>query len=245
MNVNKFNAPQPTDPTGKPDKDSGKPPSYLYRLVAPETLPNTILCIIGIAGVVAAFYTLRAMKEQAELMNGQLKEMEKSREIDAKVLVLQYRPKIIVRDARASDFNVAELGKPAKANVRFTVINVGGTPAHVADGTVALWSVEPLNTIAPIELKCGDEDSIGEFTLQPGESTAFDRPLNTGVTNDIQWANYHQAIQTEPPKYIYLVAVIRYIDDLGIPRQTGISRKYDPKTRTFIPEAKTDQEYAD
>jgi len=54
VNVDKFNVAKQ-----KADEGSEKPPSYLRRLVAPETLPNTILCLIGIAGVFAAFYTLR------------------------------------------------------------------------------------------------------------------------------------------------------------------------------------------
>jgi hypothetical protein len=176
----------------------------------------------------------RAMGGQSKLMAGQLREMEKSREIDTKTLILQYRPKIIVRDATASDFNVAELGKPAQGKVRFIMVNTGGSAAHIDGGWVAVWSAESPSS-SPIEIKQGKEERIGAFTLQPGEETPLERVLNTGVTNSIQWANFHQAIKTEPSRYIYLVGVINYRDDLGILRRTGINRTYDPKTKTFVP----------
>jgi len=90
VNVDKFNVPQQPDAAGKAEKDNEKPPTYLYRLVAPETLPNTILCLIGIAGVFAAFYTLRAMKEQAGLMKRQADEMEKQRSaMDGQLGIMQ------------------------------------------------------------------------------------------------------------------------------------------------------------
>jgi hypothetical protein len=187
----------------------------------------------------------KAMGAQAGLMTGQLSEMQKSRELETKVLVLQYRPKIIVRDAKASDFNVAELGQPSKANVKFTFINTGGTPAHITYGTAAMWSVEASKSPAPIEFERGDDSLIDPVTLQPGESIEVGTTLDAGVTNDIQWANYHQSLPTEPAKYIYLLGVIRYVDDLGITRRTGFGRKYDPKTRTFLPEDNADKEYVD
>ena len=41
--------------------------------------------------------TLSAIERQANLMAGQLTEMEKSRDVQTKTLILQYRPKVIVR----------------------------------------------------------------------------------------------------------------------------------------------------
>jgi hypothetical protein len=160
-------------------------------------------------------------------------------------VILQYRPKLIVRGAKASNFNVADLGEPARANVTFTVINTGGTQARITGGYIAMWSVEATKNPAPIEFQCGKDDPIGEFILQPGEEKVFERILGAGMTNDIQWANYHQALQTDPLRYIYLVGTLFYLDDLDIPRNTGIHRCYDPKTRTFLPEKSSDQEYAD
>ena len=222
------------EPEGQENNHPQKPPSYLSHLLAPENIPNIALVIAAIGGIIVAVYTLRGINKQAGLMDAQLNEMRQSREIETKTLLLQYRPKIIVRDARASDFNVAELGNPAQGKVRLTLVNTGGTPANILGGWIALWSAQASVSV-PLEIKQGEEAQFSAFTLQPGERESLERELDTGTTNDIQWANFHQAIKTDPMRYIYLVGVLVYRDDLGIPRQTGIHRVYDPKTKTFTP----------
>ena len=216
-----------------------------------------LLVIIASLGVSAAIKTLREIKQQVEemeqqrivmggqleTMKGQLGEMKQTREIETKTLLLQYRPKIIIRDARASDFNVAELGQPAKGKVHFTIINSGGSAAHIVEGTVAAWSADVPDGI--VKISYGEDFLIAEFTLEPGQDRSFDRILNAGVTNDLQWANYHAGDRTEPTKAIYLVGTIKYLDDLKIPRRTGFFRVYDPKTGKFVPSKNSDEEYAD
>jgi hypothetical protein len=187
----------------------------------------------------------KAALSNSQATAAQLAEMQKLRDIQTRTLILQYRPRIIVRGAKASNFNVADLGEPARANIKFSVINTGGTPARITGGYFALWSLEATKAPAPIEFQRGGDNPIVGFDLQPGQETVLERTASAGVTNDIQWANYHQALQTEPRRYIYLVGALLYLDDLDIPRQTGINRCYDPKTRTFLPEKNSDQEYAD
>jgi hypothetical protein len=118
----------------------------------------------------------RAMGTQAEHMEGQLTEMQESRKIANKTLVLQYRPKVIARYAKAYDFNVAELGEPAKGKVRFKVVNIGGSPARIIGGNVALWSAEgprsPHSNRA--EIYKGTDAPMQEFTLQPGEERVWE-----------------------------------------------------------------------
>jgi hypothetical protein len=221
---------------------------------------NFLLVIVGILQVVLLLGTLRAIKhqadlmeqqakamgEQAKVMEGQLREMEKSREIETKTLILQYRPRITVRDAKASDFNVSEFGKPMQGKVEFKVVNTGGSVAHVTGGFVSLWSCEaPELPTSPIEIKSGEEALISEFTLQPGEDTILKQSLPTGATYNVEWANYHAGIRVQPLKQIDLVGMVCYVDDLGIPRRTGISRTYEPKTKTFTPKRDSEGEYTD
>jgi hypothetical protein len=67
VTVNTPNVPEQTETTGNHDKSSEKPQSYFQRLIAPETLPNSLLCLIGFAGVVAAFYTLGVIRKQTKI----------------------------------------------------------------------------------------------------------------------------------------------------------------------------------
>jgi len=72
VNINKLNVTEQTNPPDKSDKNANKSPSYFRRLIAPENLPNLILCFAGTAGVIAAIYTLRAINRQADLMENSL-----------------------------------------------------------------------------------------------------------------------------------------------------------------------------
>jgi hypothetical protein len=66
VNINKLNIAEQTNPFRKANQNANKPPTYFRRLVAPENLPNFILCFVGAAGVVAAICTLRIVREQTD-----------------------------------------------------------------------------------------------------------------------------------------------------------------------------------
>jgi len=61
---------------------TGKPPSYFHELLVPANLPNLLLVGVGIAGIMAAFLSLRTvnrqvaeMRRQVDLTFGQLRAM--------------------------------------------------------------------------------------------------------------------------------------------------------------------------
>jgi hypothetical protein len=64
VNVEKLNPPKEANPSGQSNENGNKPQCYLSRLIAPETLPNVVLSIIGIAGVFVAISTLRIIRKQ-------------------------------------------------------------------------------------------------------------------------------------------------------------------------------------
>jgi hypothetical protein len=224
-----------------------------------------VLTIVGIVGTCAAIKTLKAINKQAHYMlvharhfdklakaalansratTDQLTEMQKSREIQTKTLILQYRPKIIIRRAKAVQFNF-ELGEMGECKLRFTLVNTGGSRAHItAGGNVKLMSCIARD-VGNIEFKDGDVFMFNQFTLQPGEEVVFEETLSTGAINDVQWENFRQGIKTDPLRYLFLMGTIYYTDDLNIPRSTGISRTYDPKTKAFAPRKDEEEEYAD
>jgi len=71
VNVAKLTVQQQAETKGKPADDGKESKSYLSRLVAPENLPNLILCAVGIAGVVAAVCTLKFIARQTHYMKKQ------------------------------------------------------------------------------------------------------------------------------------------------------------------------------
>lgn len=213
---------------------------------------SVALAVIGIAGVGIGICTLLLLrrqtteiKRQADQMEAQLEEMQKVSEIENKTLILQYRPKIIVRFASASEFNLADLGKPATAKVQLTIANTGGSPAHISVGQVALWWTEVSSSHSNrVVIHEGTGSPIGESTLQPGEQYRWAATLNMDAINDLQWVNYHEGLTTEDYRTLRLVGALYYTDGLNIPRSTGIHRNYDPKMKNFKP-SDAEGEYSD
>lgn len=249
-----------------------KPPSYLSRLFSPENLPNVALVFVGIGGIVIAICTLfrintqaiemrrqrieikaqrlimhrqlKSMQEQSGHMQGQLSEMQESRKIENRTLILQYRPKIIVRNAKALQFSF-DLGKPWECELSFMIVNIGGSPAKITTGT----NICMMSCVAPdtgsIDFKTGDTTLIDPLTLQPGEEVVVQESLPSGVLFDLEWENFRQGLQGKNLRYLFLMGRIFYTDDLNIPRSTGISRTYNPKTKAFTPRKDEEDEYAD
>jgi hypothetical protein len=184
----------------------------------------------------------KAMGIQAAHMEGQLTEMQESRKIQNKTLILQYRPKIVVRYARALEFNF-RFGDMGEGRIKLRIVNTGGSSATITGGFFALWSSIG-NEIGKIELLKGEDMVLGEFTLEPGQSDTIECLLLTGTENDVQWANFHAGLRSDPLLFMRLVGEIRYVDELGIPRATGVNRTYEPKTKWFSPSGE-EGEYTD
>jgi hypothetical protein len=187
-----------------------------------------------------------AADKNADAAKALAEETSKSAEMQAQAIFLQYRPRIIVRFAKAYDFNVAELGKPATGKISLNIVNIGGTPARVVGGSMAIWTAEGPRTqhSTKVEIHQGKDAAVEEFTLEPGEQKKWESTLDAAVTNSIRWANYHEGLATEPTMAVFLIGTIRYRDELNIPRQTGINRKYDAKTGWFTPQ-ESEGEYTD
>jgi hypothetical protein len=239
-------APQPSiRPSTNPEQNSSdgkaQKPTWCEQVAAP-VVANWPLLAVAIWGILVARRTLNAIETQGNLMDKQLKEMEKAREIETKTLILQYRPKIVVRDAKALEFNF-KLGEPGEGKIQFTVVNKGGSTAYITGGTIWLCSSIGHN-VGNIETKVGQDGLIDTFALQPGEDIRISSSLPTGTENDLKWANFHAGLKAEPLLFLTILGVVHYKDDLGIPRRTGINRSYDPKTKTFTP-SNSEGEYTD
>jgi hypothetical protein len=209
-----------------------------------------LVIIAGLTGIAVA-YQAREMKRateatgvQATHMAGQLTEMQESRKIENKTLILQYRPKIIVRNVKALQFSF-ELGEPGECEIRFILVNTGGSPAYISQGSYVKLMSCIAHDIGNIQFKDGDAFLIQPFTLQPGEQVIIEETLPTGFQNDLQWENFKQGIKTDPLRYLFFGGNIYYSDDLNIPRSTGISRGYHPENKKFTAREGEEEEYTD
>jgi hypothetical protein len=204
---------------------------------------NLLLALTGGLQIWLLWRTFGAIHRQADLMDGQLTEMAEARKIQTKILILQYRPKLVVRDMAISDFDTHELGKPAHARLKFSLVNAGGTPAAIVQGTAQIVCAE-VPKGQKTTYRDGETLILANDTLQPGQYQPFDGVVTTGIVNDIQWANFHEGLQDDTFRMLFLFVRVFYLDDLDIPRRTMFSRSYDPKKRRF--EAKEgDDDYTD
>ena len=214
---------------------------------------NVALAGIGIIGVVIGIGTLLFLrrqtahiKRQADQMEAQLQEMKKVSELENKTLILQYRPKVIVRNATAKAFS-KEIGggvfsEPVRCVVAFQIVNIGGSPAHIVDGDIYLLSALSSGIEEEVEFKESTHVGIGQRTLQPGERETIEFGLDTRIPNDARWVEFYKGASSHS---IFLLGTIWYRDDLEIPRQTGLHRSYDPKTKTFVPRRDSEEDYSD
>jgi len=215
-------------------------------------LSNYLLVFVGGFGILYAARTLRKLREQtaqierqAGLMERQLTEMQTVSELEKTTLILQYRPKIIVRNAIVKSFS-DEIGdlisKPVRCVVTFQIANIGGSPAQIVDGDVYLLSARLTDPKEEIEFKESTHAGISERTLQPGERENIQFGLDTRIPNDARWVEFYKGASSHS---IFLLGTIWYRDNLDIPRGTGIHRKYDPATKRFEAKKDSEEEYSD
>jgi len=222
-------SPSPPATQGSAIKQEGSKPngdrcanhsqSYFARLFSPENLPNIALVVVAIGGIIVAVFTLIAIDRQAKIAD--------------KTLVLQFRPKLIVRGGEVYD--------PDTLRIEFTVVNVGGSPAHIDRGEAEAQIVDS-RQVSILE----HAESIGMFSLQPGEGATRSVSLRENVAAAIGWLNAHpEGVMGAASPLVYFVGLIRYADDIGISRSMGFMRKYDPPRQKFVAVDDPDYEYTD
>lgn len=145
-----------------------------HELWAPANVPNWGLFLIGLAGTTAAVWTLRVIKSQASTMESQAAIMKAQTELTERTLVLQYRPRVVIRIENVLASNFAPLGSPSEGRVMYSVSNTGGSVAHIVDSRV---TVEVLNGEQKIPYYLHNLRWVEVDKLEAGESKMLPRPL--------------------------------------------------------------------
>lgn len=149
--------------------------SYFCRLFSPENLPNVGLFIAGVMGIIIAISTLKSIKKQAELMQGQLIAMQ--------------RPRIEVKHVFLIPKTMDKHGFPIVQNhgwhIGCVIANTGGSKARISESdlTIKRLGVGSFDgLLAPMPHYEG-QHSFGQFMIEPGErqvkSVLLDDPTET------------------------------------------------------------------
>jgi hypothetical protein len=212
----------------KQAQEPDKKPYQWRELYAPANIPNWALAALaGWAGVMA-LRTLRGINKQAALME--------------KTLVLQFRPKIVVRSGDVHISNVANIGEMPTGSLDFTVANTGGSDAEIIAAEVEVTVIQQL----PIILFSASE-VFGRFKLRAGEAVPRSVTLSGQVNEAVRWIDSNMpGTIGRASRNIYFVGIIWYEDDLHIKRSMGFYRRYDADSRRFVPiDKEDDREYGD
>lgn len=140
---------------------------------------NVALAFVGCIGIGIGVCTLIYLRKQAgemrlqrKVMVRSLRAMREQGERESKTIVLQYRPKVVVRSARATGLGI-EPDVPGVCKLEFLLVNLGGSPAHILDGSsVQLWSYTASN-VDNIKFVHGSDVQLEKATLEAGQRTTI------------------------------------------------------------------------
>lgn len=171
-------------------------------------------------------------------------EAAKQTELSRMALIAQFRPKIAVRSVRFDPPTVADFD--ARSNpvwmIEICIVNAGDTVAHIkACEANSFWRDNSRRSRAQIAKKEWPPKS-----LQPGEVErlllSIEEPNHRShrkiVEDTISRGN-------EAQEFPACMGQIFYDDDNGHHRETGFERKWDFKSRRFIPGDDPENEYCD
>jgi hypothetical protein len=202
--------------------------SFFYAIISLGLLNATRKqAKLAVIGAEAAKANAEAAKQQANIAN--------------KALLLQFRPRLIVRNFVVQPHvDVGEHG-PIYYFVRnhfvhgqCFVANVGDSAATITESFCKVyWLKGPLPMRRPYEGQDAHNPISGRVEAGDRRTLSFnsDEPLNIGHT-EIGLMGYPDF---KPVWSVYVMGWIEYKDDLGFERRTSFCRKFEPTINRFVP----------
>jgi hypothetical protein len=179
---------------------------------------------------ITSIWQWKAIKKQADVAGG-------AADISKQALLLQFRPKLIVRNVAIDQIEIIPGGKQSAPVLRgypiagqFYIANIGDSTATINEIlSMVLWQSDPLPMRRPYEGQNGI-CPLACIQLKPGQSTPwrFDsvKPLDVDQSIVLRWQNIGQ-----PPRVnLYIMGWVEYSDDLGFVRRTAFCRQLNPQT---------------
>jgi hypothetical protein len=205
----------------------------------PSTWSNWALFAAAIWAGRMALNTLMAIRKQAQLMDAQIKLTEKT-------LVLQFRPRVILRavtlfPTSTSKHGIADL---QLWQIAIVLVNQGGNTAHVSTcGCNVYWRD---NYPKPHKHNPAASERWTDLSLGPGEMRELVIQIQELDFSAAFAVSEHVTNKQETP-YLWLICegVITYHDDNGWTRQTGFKRQWNMETKRFEVSPDEETEYVD
>jgi hypothetical protein len=148
-------------------------------------------------------------------------------------LILQYRPKIVIRSLT--------LTRNESSNFEIVLVlrNSGSNLAYISESNFAI------NWITPDRTQEGHVETITAITLKPGETRSL---KFTAPEFYIRFEASRIILENNPSQmqtvYLGCIASISYTDGIGTRRDTALNRVYDYRASTFVI-SNTEADYSD
>lgn len=193
--------------------------------------PEGITAIAVILNLFAIAYQARQSRRAVDAALESVKATEKN-------MILQFRPKVIIRGGHVVDADRLE-----EATMEFAITNIGASAATVLETELVAKLVKyPSPTVSLFE----QSFPISQLKLEPGKGHLHTFTLDKETTAAIQQMDFdHRNEAGKSKKTILFAGTLRYRDELGILRRTGIFREYCAAKRRFVSLNDPDYEYAD
>ena len=221
-----------------------------------QNLTGILLVLVGIWAARIAIGTLDQIAEQtragtiaANAAKQGADTATESADTGRKALLLQFRPKLIVRNfaipLRAESGNATYyFFRNELVGGQFYVANIGAGAATITESLckVYLQKGGTLPMRRPYEGENGNNPVLGKIKAG-GRLTAIfqsDDPLPISQL-EIGMMGY----DFSPSWTLYIMGWIEYSDDLGFGRRTAFCRQFDPKVNRFVPVTDPDYEHAE
>lgn len=256
--------PESADQNSDRNKESG---NQNVHIVAPEKtvdrvervvsivgmICTIVLAIVGIAGICFGWQSLRAIQRQGVIMirqsrilQRQANTAERQTDLLQHEFVAVHRPRISVRNFYFHKLKgvggIPDLPIGIQNGSLFTgqyyVVNIGGSIAQVVEIDCSVWDEEedgPLPMRRPYEGRVGTPMNVD---LHPGQSII-------GIFSKRTPFSGNAMARAIGRLKIFVVGKVVYKDEVGIRRQVGFCRMYDPTRDRFVPIEDIDYEYSD
>ena len=164
-------------------------------------------------------------------------------EISQKALVLEYRPRVIVRTLKLTS-TIPGSGGLSDWRIDMVIANVGGTTAYLDPWSLRMEWDDPMQNEKNSQIA---QLSFAGLTLVGGESRGIEAAIAKYRFGASMRSVTITAQKFGSPQRRYPVAsgTIVYTDDNKITRKTGFRRRWDAKEERFTPSTDPEFEYQD
>jgi hypothetical protein len=196
-------------------------------------LSNWALFLVGVIAGRIALRSLGEVKEQGKIASA--------------TLVTQFRPRLVVRKIELSPplHTAGETNNSGNWRIAFSLINTGGTNAHIRSWDARLyWDKRDdtrrvveicAKTWQPIDMPSGDRR---QFEMLIPSDSGFKTILDTEKIAVLERYKEQMLFPT-------CSGIIHYEDDNKVTRQTGFERSFDLKDHRFVASTNSDEEFTD